>query len=418
MVERTGSGHATNGVPGEGIPTESILIVDDNPTNLQLLFHTLSGRGHRILVADGGEAALKIAARTEPSLVLLDIMMPDMDGYEVCRRIKGDPVTRDSDVIFLSALDKTEDKVLGLELGAVDYITKPFQPAEVTARVDTHLTIQRLRRSLEVRNRELQAANQRMRADLAAAARVQGAMLPSVSPDNDRLSAAWAWKPCDELAGDSLNVFAFDGRYLGMYVLDVSGHGVPAALLSVTVSRSLSPHADRFSLVTETRDGEPGFSIVAPVEVANRLNKVYPMDREARLFFTIVYGVLDTDSGEFRYVAAGHPGPLVIRHNGEVETRQAGGIPIGVLPEAPYEEGVVQLYGGDRLFAYTDGIFEERNPAGEEFGLDRLSQTLSGSTGSSLQQTVDLLIDGLAEWRGDCPARDDITLLGLEMHDA
>jgi len=394
---------------------ETILIVDDNPTNLQLLFHTLNGGGHRILVADSGESALKIAARARPQLILLDIMMPGMDGYEVCRRIHGDPVTQGSDVIFLSALDKTEDKVMGLELGAVDYITKPFQPAEVIARVDTHLTIQRLRRSLQGRNEELQEANRRMRADLAAAARVQGAMLPSAPPANEHLNAAWAWRPCDELAGDSLNVFAFDDRYLGVYVLDVSGHGVPAALLSVTVSRSLSPHADHFSLVTEAGEDGRGFHIIPPTEVANRLNKVYPMDPEARLFFTIIYGVLDSETGEFRYVAAGHPGPLVVRSDGRVETHEATGIPIGVLSEAPYEEGIVQLQPGDRLFAYTDGVYEERNDGQQEFGVERMAEALTGLRGDGLDEAIEGLIDRLEAWRGDRQFRDDVTLLGLEM---
>jgi sigma-B regulation protein RsbU (phosphoserine phosphatase) len=394
---------------------ETILIVDDNPTNLQLLFHTLNGIGHRILVADSGEAALKIAARARPQLILLDIMMPGMDGYEVCRRIHDDPVTQGSDVIFLSALDKTEDKVMGLELGAVDYITKPFQPAEVIARVDTHLTIQRLRRSLQGRNEELQEANRRMRADLAAAARVQGAMLPSSPPANEHMNAAWAWRPCDELAGDSLNVFAFDDRYLGVYVLDVSGHGVPAALLSVTVSRSLSPHADHFSLVTEAGEDGQSFRIVPPTEVANRLNKVYPMDPEARLFFTIIYGVLDSETGEFRYVAAGHPGPLVVRGDGRSETHEATGIPIGVLPEAPYEEGIIQLRPGDRLFAYTDGVYEERNDEQQEFGVERMAQALTESRENGLDEAIKALIGRLEVWRGDRLFRDDVTLLGLEM---
>ena len=393
---------------------ESILIVDDNPTNLQLLFHTLSGRGHRVLVADSGAAALKVAARAAPVLILLDIMMPGMDGFEVCRRLKADPDTSQSSVIFLSALSKTEDKVKGLEVGAVDYITKPFEPTEVLARVDAHLTIQRLRHSLEARNHELHSANERMHADMIAAARVQRAMLPDAAPDNDGLDAAWAWRPSDELAGDSLNVFAFDERFIGVYVLDVSGHGVPAALLSVTVSRSLSPHSDRFSLVTETAADGNGFSIVDPVEVANRLNKVYPMDPEARLFFTIIYGIFDTVSGQFRYVAAGHPGPLVVRRSGEVEMHQATGIPIGVLEQAPYDEGLLTLQPGDRLFAYTDGIYEERDAGQQEYGMQRLCETLAAARDASLAVAIDGLIDSVGDWHGDQHFRDDVTLLGLE----
>ncbi|MGD8989931.1 MAG: response regulator [Desulfobacterales bacterium] len=139
---------------------EAILLVDDNPTNLQLLFETLDGRGYKLLIAKDGKAALSIAGKARPSLILLDIMMPEIDGYEVCRQLKADPVTAGIPVIFLSALTDTKDKVHGLDLGAVDYVTKPFQPDEVIARVNTHLTIYRLKKVLDQKNKELQEANE------------------------------------------------------------------------------------------------------------------------------------------------------------------------------------------------------------------------------------------------------------------
>ncbi len=141
---------------------ESILMVDDNATNLQVLSQTLAGRGYRLLVAKNGENALTITAKTAPDLILLDIMMPGMDGFEVCRRLKSDPATIDIPVIFLSALGQTEDKVRGLKLGAVDYITKPFQPEEVIARVDTHLTLRCLQQQLETANAELRDLNENL----------------------------------------------------------------------------------------------------------------------------------------------------------------------------------------------------------------------------------------------------------------
>jgi len=139
---------------------EQILLVDDNVTNLQVLHQTLDGRGFKLLIAKNGPNALAIARKTKPSLVLLDIMMPEMDGYEVCRRLQADPETRGIPVIFLSAMTHTADKVKGLRLGAVDYVTKPFQPEEIIARVNTHLTISRLRKRLAEKNRELQAINE------------------------------------------------------------------------------------------------------------------------------------------------------------------------------------------------------------------------------------------------------------------
>ncbi|ABC31894.1 Signal transduction histidine kinase [Hahella chejuensis KCTC 2396] len=135
---------------------DQILLVDDNPANLKILYETLDGRGYKLLVADSGEKALSIVRKSHPDLILLDVMMPGMDGFEVCRTLKQDPATASSSIIFLSALDDTDSKVMGFDAGGVDYISKPFQVKEVIARVETHLKIHRLEQQLEARNRELQ----------------------------------------------------------------------------------------------------------------------------------------------------------------------------------------------------------------------------------------------------------------------
>ena len=141
-------------------PQETILLVDDNPTNLQVLYQTLNGHGFKLLIAKSGEQALQIARKAQPALILLDVMMPPgIDGYETCRQLKAEPATSEGAVLFLSSLDETQDKVRGFEAGAVDYITKPFQAAEVMARVNTHLTLFRLQRDLAARNEELDTAN-------------------------------------------------------------------------------------------------------------------------------------------------------------------------------------------------------------------------------------------------------------------
>ncbi len=142
------------------------MLVDDNPANLKILYETLDGRGYRLLVADNGDQALRIAAKEKPDLILLDIMMPGMDGFEVCRRLKADPETRQASVIFLSALDDTDSKVKGFDLGGVDYIAKPFQIREVLSRVETHLKIHRLERQLEAQNRQLTIDKSRILASM------------------------------------------------------------------------------------------------------------------------------------------------------------------------------------------------------------------------------------------------------------
>ncbi len=160
-------------------PVEQILLVDDNPTNLKVLYGTLESEGYNLCVAKSGEACIEIVKKLKPALILLDIMMPPgIDGYETCRRLKADPETAKSAIIFLSALDQTKDKVEGFNIGAVDYISKPFQDEEVLARVKTHLTIQRLRRDVEEKNaalkRELMVAQELLKETYE---RLQGPLL-------------------------------------------------------------------------------------------------------------------------------------------------------------------------------------------------------------------------------------------------
>ncbi len=396
-------------------PTARILLVDDNPTNLQVLFRTLDGRGYKLLAARNGEEALSIAHKARPELILLDIMMPGIDGFEVCRRLKADPVTCDTAVVFLSALGETKDKVRGLDLGAVDYVSKPFQAEEVLSRVNTHLTIQRLQRDLARRNQELESANARMKRDLDAAARVQRALLPASPPVTPHARFAWQYHPCDELAGDSLNAFNIDDRYVCLYVIDVSGHGVSSALLSVAVTRSLSLRPDRSSLVIEPGPGPGERSIVSPAEVAGRLNAIYPMESTSRQYFTLVYGVLDTHTGQLRFVSSGHPGPVRVRRNGAAEIFDVPAIPIGMLDGIEYTDTVLDLQPGDRLYLYSDGVTDETNATDQEFGRDRLRTAVEAGMRGTLEESVGALVDDLTAWRGHDHFSDDITILGVEI---
>lgn len=393
----------------DGNDSEGVLLVDDNPTNLQVLVQTLSGQGYKLLVAKSGEDALTVAKKARPGIILLDIMMPGLDGYEVCRQLKADPDTASAAVIFLSALDDTTNKVRGLELGAVDYVSKPFQTEEIVARVRTHMTVRRLQRDLASRNAALQHANQRMKSALEAAARVQQALLPTTAPETDRASFAWAYRPCDELAGDCLNAFWLDERCVGLYVLDVSGHGVPSALLSVSVARNLVPHGDRTSLVIDADR-----RVVSPAEVATRLNRLYPMDTRNRQYFTLLYGVLDVARGSFRYVTAGHPGPILVPADGAPRMYAQPAIPIGMMEASTYEESIVEMQPGDRLYLYSDGVSEEANGDEQPFGTERLMKTLDELRSASLGRAVQSIVESVVNWRGASQLSDDLSVLAVE----
>ena len=207
-------------------PPASILVVDDTPANLQVLAGMLKDRGYKVRPVPSGKLALLAARRDPPDLILLDINMPEMNGYEVCEHLKADDALKGIPVIFISALTEQLDKVKAFAIGGVDYLTKPFQMEELHARVETHLKLRRLQIELEETNARLAKANGRMSRDLKAAAKIQETFLPREAPRVPGADFAWVYRPCDELAGDGLNVIPLGDGKVGLYILDVSGHGV------------------------------------------------------------------------------------------------------------------------------------------------------------------------------------------------
>jgi sigma-B regulation protein RsbU (phosphoserine phosphatase) len=394
-------------------PRPRLLLVDDDPANLQVLYRTLEPEGYEFVIAQSGEEALRVAPDARPALILLDIKMPGIGGFETCRRLKSDSQTRDSPIIFMSALTDAQDKVLGFDLGAVDYITKPFDAGEVRARIRTHLELRRLNRELAEMNEDLLAVNLRLKRDLEAAAKVQRALLPTQAPVLSGYAFAWRYRPCEELAGDALNVFPLHDTQIGAYVLDVSGHGVAASLLAVSVTHDMVPRSGAPSVVMDAVTGR----IDPPSLVAARLNELYPMADRANRYFTLAYGVLDAKTGSFRYVCAGHPAPVLIRGQ-EVKSVENPNIPIGMVPKAEYEEEIIELLPGDRLYLYSDGFVDETNSQGREFGLTRLHAELLSTCGLPLSQSVDGLIAAVVTWRGVEKLSDDVTVVAIEHLDA
>lgn len=397
-----------------------VLLVDDNTDNLRLLYETLDGQGFDLRIANGGNAALEAAKAAAPDLVLLDVSMPEMDGFEVCRLMKADAELKSAAIIFLSAFDDTEAKVRGLRLGAVDFVSKPFQPDEILARVRTHLTIHQLQEQLSRRNKELEDAyarlthaNRKMSSALAAAAKVQQSLLPSESPDCSHASFAWEYVPCDELAGDFLNVLPLSQNQIGVYVADVSGHGVASSLLSVTIARMLTAQVSESSLLVRSHP-DKGAVVVSPAAVAAELNRRFPMEEQGGLYFTILYGVLDVDTLEFRFVSAGHAPIVRVPSGGRPTLHEVDGFAVGWFGDTVYEEQLIQLEAGDRLYLYSDGVPDARNEAQGEFGVTRMLETIGSMAVRPLDQSVATLARAVETWCERRP-KDDVSILGLQV---
>jgi sigma-B regulation protein RsbU (phosphoserine phosphatase) len=391
---------------------ETILIVDDSEDSRRLLSAFLKREGFQLQEAADGANVLEICREQQPDMILLDVVMPIKDGYQTCKELKDNPETENIPVIFLSAKDDSSDKVKGLQLGAVDYITKPFDKAEVIARVKTQLKIHNLTRALSDSNRLLQEKQTKIEEDLKAAAQIQYALIPSSKPDLKEISFAWQFIPSDQSGGDIFNIHQLDHRTIVAYLVDVSGHGVPAAMVTVSVVQSLQPHGHTILDI----NGEKPFLSTArnPSEVLDILNKDYPIERFDK-YFTIIYLTIDRFSGEMSYSSAGHPPPLLLRASGAIEQLNAGGPMMGLGDMLPFEEGHTRLMKGDRLFLHTDGITEYCRDK-EFFGRSRLEREISNTKQLPLDSACERIINSMHEFGGDIQADDDITLVALEFN--
>ena len=245
--------------------------------------------------------------------------------------------------------------------------------------------------------------------DLKLAAQVQQALLPPESLQLGELRIARVMRPCTDLAGDAVGVVGLPHGQVGLYMLDVSGHGVGAALLSFTLNHLLSPTAEGALLIEETGHG---LGVVAPSRVAERLNRQFPMDR-TRQYFTLVYGVFDPAHGRFNYVMAGHPAPIVLPRIGPAAPIQGRGLPIGMIEHATFGDEAVTLQPGDRLYLYSDGVIEALNASEQEFGHARLMTEIERLRDHPLRQGLDVIADIITRW-SDGHLADDASLLAIE----
>jgi sigma-B regulation protein RsbU (phosphoserine phosphatase) len=391
-----------------------VLIAEDDRVSRRMLHRQLEKWDHEVVAAADGSEAWEKFQGGEFSIVVSDWMMPEMDGPELVRRVRKAAEGRYVFIILLTAKSQKEDIVAGMEAGADDFLSKPFDRGELRVRLRAGERIIELERSLAQRNQLLHEANQRMKRDLDAAAQLQQSLLPTAPPDVPGMRFAWDFRPCDELAGDFLNVFRLGPKYVGMYVADVSGHGVAASLLSVTISRVLTPHPSMSSLLVKPGEGGIEDRVVPPIEVATELNKRFPMEESGEKYFTIAYGVLNTETREFRYVSAGHPPIALLSPGEEPRFLEGTGFAVGWFPEVEYEEHAVQLAPGDRLWIYSDGVPEAMNPEHDQYGEQRLARAIDQSRSQPLNSSVAGLLREIELWCGSAGPNDDVSILALE----
>ena len=397
-----------------------VLLVDDDPVARTLSSYLLRNSGHDVAEASDGSEALEILAKERIPFVISDWLMPNVTGLELCRQIRQDAKDHYTYIILCTSKGDKKDFIEGMEAGADDFLVKPFSKEELRVRVRAGERVVNLEQGLALQNRELTALNAKLldahsqiEADLQAAAWMQASLLPSTSSKTPGINSEWRFRPSRYVAGDTLNIFPIDQDHIAFYLLDVSGHGVPAAMLSVTLSMLLTPENTSGSPLKRFDSATQTYLPASPEEAVSELNRRF-QSRDDQ-YFTMIYGLLDTNNLMLRFSQAGHPNPLLIQNGCRLQALGEGGAPVGILPRAEYDSIQIQLHLGDRLVLYSDGVTECTNPAGDLFGEQRLQDYLALAGRKPLDEMLGGLENEMEVWHGKREFDDDISLLALEV---
>ncbi|NOJ39126.1 PP2C family protein-serine/threonine phosphatase [Bradyrhizobium australiense] len=386
----------------------ALLVVDDNEDNRYTLARRLNREGYKNLtmVRNGREALDRLKAQPF-DLVLLDIMMPDMNGYEVLEQVKATPALRDIPIIMISSLEEIESVIRCIELGAEDYLSKPFNPTLLRARLGASLEKKRLRD--EIRKNMLRLAQ-----ELQAARALQLAMLPRQFPicsPSHPIAVHAVMEPAREVGGDLYDCFYAGEHTFCFLVGDVCGKGASAAMF---MARARSLVRITVALWREWRadDLDPG-------ELLEAVNRELCQDNDDCMFVTMFLGSIDTRSGLISFVNAGHPRPHLVSSTGEtkqIDSKPA--LPLGVRREARFQTRTLQILPGDALFVCSDGVFEAVNGKGDLFSIERMGQLLRQANAAEPREMVRIIKDAVDAFMGTASRTDDLTALALRWRPA
>ena len=397
-----------------------VLVVDDSRAQRRILTASLQRWGFDVREADSGGAALRICADYAPDLVLSDWMMPGMTGLEFCRLFRD--MARDSYGYFILLTSKSDkDEVaIGLDAGADDFLTKPVNAAELRARIAAGARILQMERELTEKNRlitstldELQSLYDSLDSDLIEAKKLQQSLISERYRDFGTAEVSLLLQSAGHVGGDLVGMFPISEGRIGLYGIDVSGHGISSALMTARLAGYLSSSVPEQNLALhKTRVG--GFAPRPPAEAIAMLNRVIMSEMETEHYFTIALADVDLQSGQVIIAQAGHPYPALQRATGAVEFIGQGGLPVGLIDAAEFQQFEVTMAPGDRLLIHSDGVTECAARDGallDEDGLARILRDLRQTRGRAFLES---LIWKLSDFAGDADFQDDISAVLLE----
>ncbi len=369
-----------------------ILIIDDDPSVRILLRKILQRSSFEVLEHDNGSGVNKIIDRENPDLVLLDLILPDINGLQVLNKLKKSPDTKNLPVIVLTGSSDNKNRIKALQYGAVDYITKPFLPEEVLLRVNTQLKMHNLINSL-------QEAVSNLKMDIEAASGIQKALVPSEVPKNTRPEVSWLYKPSYKVGGDIFDFVELGNKKKFVYIVDVAGHGVNASMISVMVHRFIEDHINsnkNFNLSNFLKELEANFKF-----------------ERFELFITIIALLIDYEKNQLHLANAGMPLPILLKNNRAefINYPQESLIGIDLIKG---EVNSFEFDAGDRIFLYTDGLTELRGQDNSNFGYERLKDFLETYSSASTESIVNRLEDHLENYRKHNYYEDDVTFIAIK----
>lgn len=396
-------------VDADSIMAEKILIIHNSPEQAGRMKKVLRRDGHQVLTVQGLEkGAQALCWKPEVLLVDLDSMPVEKSDPEQFARICGQ--TDAPCLVFTSSGNRTAGENL-----QVPWIQGVIRDCADEQELHSHLRylleLRRLQNELGQARKMLQRKRAQLDQYLRSAANIQMSLIPARLPQIESLEFSWQFLPCDRVGGDLFNILQLDENTVMIYILDVSGHGISSAMVTVSVFQSLSLHTGQ--IVKRPLETPPFYRIATPGEVLEELDREYPFERFEE-FFTISYLLLDIRTGRLQYSNGGHPPPVLAHADGTIRVLAEGGTIIGLGTEIPFQEGEVVLEPGDRVLLYTDGLIENADAAGEFFGEKRLMRKLAALRREPLHMICRKILESVEVFNGAGHLEDDVTLVGME----
>lgn len=404
-----------------------ILVVDDDISVCLYLKNVLEKLHHEVIMTHDAKSAWEIIQSGKINILLTDWMMPGFSGIDLCQLVRSElEKSHYVYIILLTGKSSDDDRIIGFDSGADDFISKPVILRDLTVRIKAAKRVIELEHELLVKNQQLESANntikssyEQIKRDVDAAAQIQQTLLPQSAETFLPVNLSWDYIPADVLTGDLFNFYPLDNKHIALYLIDVAGHGVPAAMFSVYLNKMLSAEKLPESIIYNRSSPKEIPQFRSPAQIVQSLNDHFLQNNDSMLYFTMIYAIINTETGAGELCQAGHPYPLISRNDGTVDILGEGGYPVGLIEEARYENVSFDIKQGERLMLYSDGVTECFNADEIPFEIERFKAIMSDSNNIPIKQSISNVVDGVTQWHrlgtNKTSFEDDISLLSIEI---